>query len=244
MNSKRLWRIDRLESPPQGQIFEDFVNGSASDATIGLYNWYNLSSGGGSGVNYSLGTNSADVKMFGARANTTAASNNAYCGHFLACYPNSVVFGLSIQACFAVPVATACTYSVEFGSNSLITNSVRAMLDFGNSKLTFYAMGASTDVATGLTLAVGDFKSGTRYRLYMRAISASATEIILASAPWNSTTWTKVNIGLNGSSDVFTHASYAPAWIMTDPRFHVSTQAAVAKTAYTDWVMVNSTQAR
>jgi hypothetical protein len=229
--------VTGAEAPPRGQLFEDFPNNNSSDTTIGTHGWARVFFGGGTQTfgQATLGTNNADCRVFGVRS-MTANGVNSYAGYFLpSLHPSP--FGMSMQACFALPVITQAIVFVGFGNAD-------TQLDFQNSQIRFIGNGAVTTVASGLSLAAGDFKSGTRYRLHMRCISATTTEIILLSAPWNSATWTKIDIGLNGTNDIFTHASYTPANDATAPRILLQALEASTKTVLTDWIMINTTQDR
>jgi hypothetical protein len=92
----------------------------------------------------------------------------------------------------------------------------------------------NVDIASGLTFATGNLYTGTRYRLYYKIISATQTDIYLASAPFNSSTWTTIYSG------VTTHAAinYFVVENLCIPFIGISTSENVNKTMYVDWAAV------
>jgi hypothetical protein len=137
-----------------------------------------------------------------------------------------------MQICFAVSGSGAQS-SVGMGFLGG-GGSFSSTLDFANSKFFFTYINnlnanISTDLATGLALSGGNFASGKRYRMYMRLITRTTSEFYLASADWNSPTWTTMY------DNIVTHASPDHRANQTTPSFGITTNDAVSRAMYVDW---------
>jgi hypothetical protein len=220
---------------PRFELFED-LNVGANGAFVGTHSWTPNRSGGTNGQ--WLPNTSANILAWGMQFCTTSAVNGIYNGFSLT-NVSSNPLGMSLQVCFALSSVTNCRYVAEFSGGG---TSFGVRLDCTNSKLTLYTGGTgggmAVDIATGLTLGTGDFSTGTRYRLFIRRISSTQTECYLASAPWNSTTWTTLYDGIT------THAAHSGGWGQANPNVYVTTTENVAKTAYVDWIAVSSSNDR
>ena len=144
-------------------------------------------------------------------------------------------FELSHQVCFCVNNATSSEFRARLqGSGQTFDCAV--LFGTGVVQLEASNIGGagvnSVSVATGLTLAAGDFISGTRYRLFVRCISATQTEVYFASAPWNSSTWTTL------ADTTVTHSSITLANVSSQPVYFVTTKTNAARIAYVDWVAI------
>jgi hypothetical protein len=226
---------------PKFRLFEDFPNSGATNNTIGTHGWLTQSQGGSG----SLGI---FTQPFANRGSATAAagvhfiSSGAVSGNYRQYYLNlagGAAIGQSFQACFALAQTTACTIA----SFILIGGySAGIVLDIPNGTLKFITSGAglgptnpyTVDIASGLTFATGNLYTGTRYRLYYKIISSTQIDVYLASAPFNSSTWTTMYSG------VVTHSAvnYFIVENFCFPFFGITTLENVNKTVYVDWFAV------
>lgn len=217
---------------PYAEIFDDFpttLNGA------GTHRWQTTS---GTTAYYTNG--SAQARFWGAISLTTAATTDA--SAVITAAPSggangqtSSRFGLSMQVCFCVNNTTSTEFRSRFsGGGASIDTTV--LFSTGVIQLDAVNIGGvgvnSVTVATGLSLAAGNFISGTRYRLFTRIISQTQTEVYFASAPWDSATWTTL------VDTIVTHSAWQSASVSTQPFLVVVTKENVAKIAYIDWVAI------
>jgi hypothetical protein len=229
---------------PIVQLFEDFPQGiSGGSYNIGTHGWVPTRTTGGANNFYNAAAGSTQL-AWGIQSLTTAALSSAYSGLQLGPYNGQCgnPIGSSMQICFAVPASSTSQSTVYMqyagGGGAFIT-----YLDFAASKFYFSYINSSsvyvnTDLATGLTLSAGDFVSGKRYRMYMRLITSTSSEFYLASADWNSSTWTTIY------DNIVTHAAPSHRDTQTTPIFGISTLDAVSKTMYVDWVALEFNRQR
>jgi len=215
---------------PFAEIFEDFP------VTTGTHGF--ISAGGTVAYYAPSSTNAA--RYWGALSLTTGATTDNTAIITLA--PSGGAngqttsrFELSHQVCFAVNNATSSEFRARLqGSGQTFDCAV--LFGTGVVQLEATNIGGagvnSVSVATGLTLAAGDFISGTRYRLFVRCISATQTEVYFASAPWNSSTWTTL------ADTTVTHSSITLANVSSQPVYFVTTKTNAARIAYVDWVAI------
>ena len=217
---------------PYAEIFDDFpttLNGA------GTHRWQTTS---GTTAYYTNG--SAQARFWGAISLTTAATTDA--SAVITAAPSggangqtSSRFGLSMQVCFCINNTTSTEFRSRFsGGGASIDTTV--LFSTGVIQLDAVNIGGvgvnSVTVATGLSLAAGNFISGTRYRLFTRIISQTQTEVYFASAPWDSATWTTL------VDTIVTHSAWQSASVSTQPFLVVVTKENVAKIAYIDWVAI------
>lgn len=217
---------------PYAEIFDDFPN-TLNGA--GTHRWATTA---GTVAYYTNGT--AQARFWGAISLTTAATTDASASISAAQSggangQTSSRFGLSMQVCFCVNNTTATEFRSRFsGGGASIDTTV--LFSTGVIQLDAVNIGGvgvnSVTVATGLSLAAGNFISGTRYRLFTRIISQTQTEVYFASAPWDSATWTTL------VDTVVTHSAWQSASVSTQPFLVVITKENVAKIAYIDWVAI------
>lgn len=215
---------------PFAEIFEDFP------VTTGTHGF--ISAGGTVAYYAPSSTNAA--RYWGAVSLTTGATTDNTAIITLA--PSGGAngqttsrFELSHQVCFCVNNATSSEFRARLqGSGQTFDCAV--LFGTGVVQLEATNIGGagvnSVSVATGLTLAAGDFISGTRYRLFVRCISATQTEVYFASAPWNSSTWTTLH------DTTVTHSSITLANVSSQPVYFVTTKTNAARIAYVDWVAI------
>jgi hypothetical protein len=215
---------------PFAEIFEDFP------VTTGTHGF--ISAGGTVAYYAPSSTNAA--RYWGALSLTTGATTDNTAIITLA--PSGGAngqttsrFELSHQVCFCVNNATSSEFRARLqGSGQTFDCAV--LFGTGVVQLEATNIGGagvnSVSVATGLTLAAGDFISGTRYRLFVRCISATQTEVYFASAPWNSSTWTTL------ADTTVTHSSITLANVSSQPVYFVTTKTNAARIAYIDWVAI------
>lgn len=215
---------------PFAEIFEDFP------VTTGTHGF--ISAGGTVAYYAPSSTNAA--RYWGAVSLTTGTTTDNTAIITLA--PSGGAngqttsrFELSHQVCFAVNNATSSEFRARLqGSGQTFDCAV--LFGTGVVQLEATNIGGaginSVSVATGLTLAAGDFISGTRYRLFVRCISATQTEVYFASAPWNSSTWTTL------ADTTVTHSSITLANVSSQPVYFVTTKTNAARIAYVDWVAI------
>jgi hypothetical protein len=215
---------------PFAEIFEDFP------VTTGTHGF--ISAGGTVAYYAPSSTNAA--RYWGAVSLTTGATTDNTAIITLA--PSGGAngqttsrFELSHQVCFAVNNATSSEFRARLqGSGQTFDCAV--LFGTGVVQLEATNIGGagvnSVSVATGLTLAAGDFISGTRYRLFVRCISATQTEVYFASAPWNSSTWTTL------ADTTVTHSSITLANVSSQPVYFVTTKTNASRIAYVDWVAI------
>lgn len=217
---------------PYAEIFDDFPN-TLNGA--GTHRWATTA---GTVAYYTNGT--AQARFWGAISLTTAATTDASAAISAAQSggangQTSSRFGLSMQVCFCVNNTTATEFRSRFsGGGATIDTTV--LFSTGVIQLDAVNIGGvgvnSVTVATGLSLAAGNFISGTRYRLFTRIISQTQTEVYFASAPWDSATWTTL------VDTIVTHSAWQSASVSTQPFLLVVTKENVAKIAYIDWVAI------
>jgi hypothetical protein len=157
--------------------------------------------------------------------------------------------GQSFQACFAVAQTNACIVNnfMAVGGYSFGIN-----LDIQNGILRLAAAGAglaptnpyNIDIATGLSFATGNLYTGTRYRLYFRVISSTQLDIYLASAPFNSSTWTTMYSNTAYTLPSGGSINYALVENFGIPYFGITTSENVNKTVYVDWIALERDIAR
>jgi len=215
---------------PFAEIFEDFP------VTTGTHGF--ISAGGTVAYYAPASTNAA--RYWGALSLTTGTTTDNTAAITLAPAAGSggqttSRFELSHQICFAVNNATSSEFRARLqGSGQTFDCAV--LFGTGVVQLEATNIGGagvnSVTVATGLTLAAGDFISGTRYRLFVRCISATQTEVYFASAPWNSSTWTTL------ADTTVTHSSITIANVSSQPVYFVTTKTNAARIAYVDWVAI------
>lgn len=215
---------------PFAEIFEDFP------VTTGTHGF--ISAGGTVAYYAPSSTNAA--RYWGAVSLTTGATTDNTAIITLA--PSGGAngqttsrFELSHQVCFCVNNATSSEFRARLqGSGQTFDCAV--LFGTGVVQLEATNIGGagvnSVSVATGLTLAAGDFISGTRYRLFVRCISATQTEVYFASAPWNSSTWTTL------ADTTVTHSSITLTNVSSQPVYFVTTKTNAARIAYVDWVAI------
>ena len=227
---------------PFAEIFDDFPQGTNGGAgTIGTHGWTASRTAGGANASYAPGTSSSDYRAYGVQSLSIPATSGSNSALILAAGlgaggPAASPFGMSMQSCFCINTTVASSFFMSFvGGGTTISST----LNFGSSSLDLTATniggaGVNTiSVATGLSLSAGNFISGTRYRLFWKPISTTQTEIYLASAPWNSSTWTTI------IDNTYTHSGYStPGFSCSLPWIGVSTQENVVKTGYLDWVAI------
>lgn len=215
---------------PFAEIFEDFP------VTTGTHGF--ISAGGTVAYYAPSSTNAA--RYWGAVSLTTGATTDNTAIITLA--PSGGAngqttsrFGLSHQICFCVNNATSSEFRARL-QGSGITFDCAVLFATGVVQLESANIGGAgintVSVATGLTLAAGDFISGTRYRLFVRCVSATQTEVYLASAPWNSETWTTL------VDTIVTHSTPSITNVSTQPVYFVTTKTNAARVAYVDWVAI------
>lgn len=215
---------------PFAEIFEDFP------VTTGTHGF--ISAGGTVAYYAPSSTNAA--RYWGALSLTTGATTDNTAIITLA--PSGGAngqttsrFELSHQVCFCVNNATSSEFRARLqGSGQTFDCAV--LFGTGVVQLEATNIGGagvnSVSVATGLTLAAGDFVSGTRYRLFVRCVTATETEVYLASSPWNSSTWTTL------VDTIKTHSSITLANVSSQPVYFVTTKTNAARIAYVDWVAI------
>jgi hypothetical protein len=215
---------------PFAEIFEDFP------ITTGTHGF--ISAGGT--VAYYAPASQVAANYWGAVSMTTGSTTLSGANITLA--PSGGAngqatnrVGLSMQVCFCVNTAASTTFTSRIQGSG---GSFSAVVSFDAGTLNLEAAnigGAginSVTVASGLSLAAGDFISGTRYRLFFRCVSTTQTEVYLASAPWNSSTWTTL------VDTTWTHLVPTITNVSTQPVFLVTTLTNAARIAYIDWVAI------
>jgi hypothetical protein len=229
---------------PKFRLFEDFPNGNITSASIGTHGWSVVSQGGS-------GTNTAWTQPFSNRGLSPAAgvhsiSSGAVSGNYrfyVLSLAGGSPIGQSFQTCFALAQITACSVrqSFNFGQYNAGIN-----LDIATGTIKISASGPgvgpsnpySVDVVTGLTFATGNFFTGTRYRLHFKIISSTQIDIYLASAPFNSSTWTTMYSNAAYTLPSGASINYASGENMCQPQVGIATSEAVTKTIYIDWASI------
>jgi hypothetical protein len=213
---------------PFAEIFEDFPVTTGTHGTVSV----------GGTVAYYIPASTAAARYWGAISMTTGSVADNFSGITLA--PSGGANGqttnrteLSVQVCFCVNNAASTEFRSQIqGSGS--TFAVAVLFGTGVVQIESPNVGGAgvntVSVATGLTLAAGDFISGTRYRLFYRCVSTTQTEVYLASAPWNSSTWTTL------IDTTVTHSAPTTNNVSTQPVFLVTTKTSAARIAYLDWL--------
>jgi hypothetical protein len=222
---------------PFAQIFEDFPHGNNGSTSIGTHGWFVNRTTGGSNGQWTPSSSSNTHLAWGLQFLTTAATLNAVSTFQLGNYngPSTSPYNTAFQVCFAVAQTSLCQFYLSFGGGGA---DIFVGLNFGTGVLTLTRPSVSLTLASGLSLASGDFVSGTKYRLHVRPISTTQTEVWLASASASSSNWTTLY------DQIVTHATSALGWNCSTPIFGISTQEAVAKTAYVDWASIVKLQSR
>lgn len=215
---------------PFAEIFEDFP------VTTGTHSFVTTSGT----TAYYAGGSSSTARYWGAITMTTGSVTDNTAAITLA--PSGGAGGQTTsriemchQVCFAVNNATSSEFRARFAGGGQ-TFDCAVLFGTGVVQLEAANIGGAgvntVSVATGLTLAAGDFISGTRYRLFVRCISATQTEVYLASAPWNSSTWTTL------VDTTITHSTPTVSFASTQPFYVVTTKTNAARVAYVDWVAI------
>jgi hypothetical protein len=222
---------------PFTQIFEDFPHGNNGSTNIGTHGWFVSRTTGGSNGQWTASSSAATHLAWGLQFLTTAATLNAISTFQLGNYngPSTSPYNTAFQVCFAVAQTSLCQFYLNFGGGG---TDIFVRLNFGTGELTLTRPSVSLTLASGLSLASGDFVSGTKYRLHVKPISTTQTEVWLASASASSSTWTTLY------DQIVTHATSTLGWNCSTPSFGISTQEAVAKTAYVDWASIVKIQSR
>jgi hypothetical protein len=95
----------------------------------------------------------------------------------------------------------------------------------------------NTLLTTGLS--AGDFVSGTRYKVSWTRPSATTTSVHIATAPWNSTTWTTIY------NNTVTHTSFQGGYGQVQPHIGVTVESGTtAKSMIVDYVGIEFTNQR
>ena len=224
---------------PFTQIFEDFPHGNNSSGSfsIGTHGWAAVRTTGGSNGQFIPSSSAAIHLAWGLQFLTTAATLNAISTFQLGNYngPSTSPYNTAFQVCFAVAQTSLCQFYLNFGGGG---TDVFVRLNFNTGVLTLTRPSVSLTLASDLSLESGNFVTGTKYRLHVKPISTTRTEVWLASAPASSSTWTTLY------DQIVTHATSNLGWNCSTPTFGISTQEAVAKTAYVDWASIVKLQAR
>jgi len=222
---------------PFTQIFEDFPHGSNGSTSIGTHGWSASRTAGGSNGQWTVASASDAQSSWGTQFLTTAATLNASSSFILGAYngQSASPYNIAFQVCFAVAQTSLCSFGLNFGGGG---SDVSITLNFGTGALILTRPSVSLTLVTGLSLSSGDFVTGTKYRLHIKPISTTQTEVWLASAPATSSTWTTLY------DQTVTHTSSSLGWNCSTPSFGISTQEAVAKTAYVDWASIVKAVAR
>jgi hypothetical protein len=222
---------------PYTQIFEDFPHGSNGSTSIGTHGWLASRTAGGSNGQWTAASASAAQSSWGTQFLTTAATLNAFSTFILGAYngQSTSPYNIAFQVCFAMAQTSFCNFGLNFGGGG---TDVSISLNFGTGELILTRPSVSLTLATGLSLSSGDFVTGTKYRLHIKPISTTQTEVWLASAPATSSTWTTLY------DQIVTHTSSSLGWNCSTPSFGIGTQEAVAKTAYVDWASIVKAVAR
>lgn len=215
---------------PFAEVFEDFP------ITGGTHGFITASGT----TAYYTGGSSSSARYWGAISMTTGSVTDNTATITLA--PSGGANGqttsrieLSHQICFCVNNATSTEFRARFQGGGQ-TFDCAVLFSTGVVQLEAANIGGTgvntVSVATGLSLAAGDFISGTRYRLFVRCVTATETEVYLASAPWNSSTWTTL------VDTIKTHSAPTVAFVSTQPVYFVTTKTNAARIAYVDWVAI------
>ena len=215
---------------PYAEIFEDFP------ITGGTHGFITASGT----TAYYTGGSSSSTRYWGAISMTTGSVTDNTATITLA--PSGGANGqttsrieLSHQICFCVNNATSTEFRARFQGGGQ-TFDCAVLFSTGVLQLEAANIGGTgintVSVATGLSLAAGDFISGTRYRLFVRCVTATETEVYLASAPWNSSTWTTL------VDTIKTHSAPTVAFVSTQPVYFVTTKTNASRIAYVDWVAI------
>jgi hypothetical protein len=143
--------------------------------------------------------------------------------------------GCSGQYCFALASTTNVIVDMRIGLNA---NIVSFQINSALGQLNVIQGGtvgsSTTTLLSSITLSTGNFSSGTRYRFYYKIVSTTEVDVYLASAPFNSTTWTTIYSGI----------ATIPAMTLTAtenlvfPYFGLRTNETATKTIYIDWIAV------
>ncbi len=223
---------------PKFRLFEDFGNaGVGITAGVGN-NGFNFTSTAGRGSNavytQTFANRGISVLAHGINSITTGATLADVAYYFLPLGGGGMV-GCSGQYCFALASVTNVIVSMSIGIN---TNVVSFEIDSALGQLNVVQGGtigsSTTTILSGISLSTGNFSSGTRYRFYYKILSTTQVDIYLASAPFNSTTWTTIYSG----------TATIPAMTLTAtenlvyPYFGLRTNETATKTMYIDWIAV------
>ena len=223
---------------PKFRLFEDFPNSATGNDAIGTHGWRTQSQGGsGTSGNFTQPfANRGATCAMGVHFISSGATSGNYRQYFLNIAGGSPV-GLSTQVCFALAQTTACSVSSSLAVGGY---GVSIVLDIaaGTISLTFTGAGLGSSnpytlsIATGISFATGNLYTGTRYRLYYKILSSTQTDIYLASAPFNSSTWTTLYSGTTTHNTI----NYAVVENLCVPFFGITTSENVNKTVYVDWI--------
>ena len=171
-----------VPSPPVA-FFDDFLGDRASDL-----NW-EVSSNGGSDTNGPSGA----TNVFGLLQ--IFAPVNGFRQRILRAGP-TIVNGIIIEACFAVPNLTDCGVSLGIQRPaSGFDVGVVANTAVNNGQWTFQnGLGANT-LITSIAPTAGDFITGKKYRVRIEFVSTTQVNIQILEADGGLTNWTQVFSG-------------------------------------------------
>jgi hypothetical protein len=223
---------------PKFRLFEDFGNAGVGITAGAGNNGFSFTSTAGRGSNavytQPFGNRGVSVLAHGINSITTGATLADTASYFLPLGGGGTI-GCSGQYCFALASTTNVIVDMGIGVNA---NIVSFQINSALGQLNVIQGGtvgsSTTTLLSSITLSTGNFSSGTRYRFYYKIVSTTEVDVYLASAPFNSTTWTTIYSGI----------ATIPAMTLTAtenlvfPYFGLRTNETATKTMYIDWIAV------
>lgn len=223
---------------PKFRLFEDFGNAGVGIIAGAGNNGFNFTSTAGRGSNavytQPFGNRGVSVLAHGINSITTGGTLADTANYFLPLGGGGMV-GCSGQYCFALASVTNVIVSMSVGINAnVVSFEINSALGQLNVIQGGTVGSSTTTLLSGISLSTGNFSSGTRYRFYYKIVSTTEVDVYLASAPFNSTTWTTIYSGI----------ATIPAMTLTAtenlvfPYFGLRTNETATKTMYIDWIAV------
>ena len=223
---------------PKFRLFEDFGNAGVGITAGAGNNGFSFTSTAGRGSNavytQTFGNRGVSVLAHGINSITTGGTLADVAYYFLGLGGGGMI-GCSGQYCFALASATNVIVDMSIGLNAnLVSFQINSALGQLNVIQGGTVGSSTTTLLSSITLSTGNFSSGTRYRFYYKIVSTTEVDVYLASAPFNSTTWTTIYSGI----------ATIPAMTLTAtenlvfPYFGLKTNETATKTMYIDWIAV------
>ena len=224
---------------PKFRLFEDFGNAGVGITAGAGTNGFSFTSTAGRGSNavytQPFGNRGVSVLAHGINSITTGGTLADAAHYFLPLGGGGMV-GCSGQYCFALASTTNVIVSMSVGANQhIVSFEINSALGQLNVVQGGTVGSSTTTLLSGISLSTGNFSSGTRYRFYYKIVSTTEVDIYLASAPFNSTTWTTIYSNNNANIPAM---NLTATENLVFPYFGLRTNETATKTMYIDWIAV------